>query len=119
MSVLVPHGTTPTGWGIFQLEGPEEGDWNPDEDEGPWVRLAALTPCCGSRVVDNWRSSADLTCFGCGKDFSDDPVAEDWNLAYIADFSENMGDYEKGISIRWLRGMTGSDELEVSIEWQA
>lgn len=117
MRVLIPHGTTKTGFGVGQIDDPRELE-NPDD-----AVVVLLSRCCGSRL-GNWSSDLNWKCLNCKKDFNGDPVSNDWNLTFTGEIPKTWQTWDiedqealSRMVIEWLQGITGEDDLEMMIEW--
>lgn len=96
MKVLVPHGTTPTGFGVGM------------DDQSVFL----LTACCGVKFSEH---SVDLLCSACSHNYSSHPVTHQWDLSYHGSLvgSSTMWD---SIVHPWLVACLGVDAEDLKIE---
>jgi hypothetical protein len=98
MPTLIPHGITPTGFGIRQRA--RNGSFRP------------ISPCCGTHLRNE---GGNCFCNGCNKDYTKTVAEQQCSLGNDVG-GINLGDGAKGIVVDWFRNVTGIPDLEVKFK---
>lgn len=93
MARLVPHGSTPTGFGVRQRSN---------------GNLRAVSKCCGRSM-----QSIDAFCKGCGASFREDAKTLGVNLSGDIELTEPV---QVDVAARWIERVTGYPHLSVNMD---
>lgn len=98
MTTIVPHGISPTGFGI----------WLND----PAAELYAVSPCCGRLMCQPGDDFEKCVCMKCGNDLTDTEAAR--TRANLTDgLVLSMFHPHTDILCQWARNVTGWSDLKL------